>query len=464
MSNVVEIQQAVKKETIKKEKLTSGDIETHMRHFLNKDRNVNMTGDDENRSKKLSSLLGIGFDRDFRSYKTSIASKSGRILFEIKNNTAYEISVEEMAQILSSYLYDLPRHLNCYRLDYERCVKIIKTWAISHNDVRDLPNIYGYKSDKDLVRCRLDYDKVDMFDSNLLDILCPQYAEFRTRWSAPEDTDAFLGSILDLKSDRKQILWCYGESNGGKSQIENLVKKLVGENNVKTITPKGLKDNFCGVIFSRSRVVIINEADAKFIGSEDFKAITGDDEMMVREIYQQPNWLKLNCKIICLSNNKPIVPDDPAFKNRMIINKIDEIPFEKRKSKHEVMENWTKEVPSIAGYVTKSYQDMCPGHKTIPHDIKTHLQPIIDEANADYLNFCEKYFEIGDEKNDWVETLKVNKMVEALRWNRKDYSIIKSILTNKMRLVCERAPGKSRPHAYKGIKLTPAGRNLLNLV
>ncbi|MDN3436502.1 phage/plasmid primase, P4 family [Planococcus sp. APC 3900] len=117
-----------------------------------------------------------------------------------------------------------------------------------------------------------------------------------------------------------------GSGSNGKSVLADVIRHLIGPENVSSVSLSGLNSKF-GMQDLPGKLVNIsteNELDKKF-NTQNFKALTGDDAVNVEKKYQDSYNTKLFAKIIILLN-RMIESNDHSegYYRRLVI-----IPFNK---------------------------------------------------------------------------------------------------------------------------------------
>lgn len=262
----------------------------------------------------------IPFKGDFYFWKPAIGEP--QILeYDLEQRIMRQCSVDEMKGKLAIQVMSLPQHL---RLSFRQCKDVVERWKYSNSRKRlkDWPSPVGFKSQQGFFFSRLSFDPADQ--AILSDF--PIIAEMLSRMSHPDRFCQMLGSAFDPVSSRKQVLWLYGDGNSGKSfLLNNVVSQLLGGDvGTATFSGEALSGSHWKEPLLGKSLLVVNEAASKFLRTESFKSLTGDDIHMIN-----PKGLKmfqgqLQCRVFFSSNEQPEIPNDQAIKNRLIVCKMTE--------------------------------------------------------------------------------------------------------------------------------------------
>lgn len=169
---------------------------------------------------------------------------------------------------------------------------------------------------------------------------CPaEFAEMMTRVADDEARSLilFMGSLLDLTCPRTQYLHLHGEGNDGKSTILELLGKVFGQHFCAVMRATSFADSHSTSILERARLVIFHdENNARFMSSGHFKALTGDDIATINPKNQALRTVRLRCRVLVASNNRPELNGSVADTRRCLPVHLksfaggEDIPFVRR--------------------------------------------------------------------------------------------------------------------------------------
>jgi hypothetical protein len=130
----------------------------------------------------------------------------------------------------------------------------------------------------------------------------PIYAELFRAW---------IYSIYVGKNYGRQLLWINGKGKSGKTTIINTIGEhlsLVNDSIVK-VMPKFLNtDKYTLSQFTDIRLTTIGDCiDSALIKREEIKNLTGNDEVVIRNMFQSERRAKVYSKILVSSNRRPFI-------------------------------------------------------------------------------------------------------------------------------------------------------------
>jgi hypothetical protein len=321
------------------------------------------------------------------------ATGGAPIILKVENNTASLVQPDYAAGFLREYVAILGADLHELNVPFDICQKVIKSWSHVARDLVNLPKTVAFKSDPALCMTRLPFDPIHIPDEKTLAAHAPFFAEMLSRTT---NADAFcmrVGSMFDPDADRKQSIWFSGPPDCGKSEFSWLVTELAGKG-YGLLSNADLKTVYWKAQLVGKRVGIVHEATTKFIRSDEFKSITGDDEHSINQKNQPIFHASLPVLMFFFSNQPPEIPHDDALMTRIIDCRISSIPPDAVLPKSQVRAKIIEELPYIAGYCLARYAVISSGDR-IPAATDS-LHETIEDFESDYLDFLEHHF-IEDE-------------------------------------------------------------------
>ncbi len=312
------------------------------------------------------------------------------ILLLVEKNTARLISEQEAAGLLRDFAKHLSGALKDYNVVFWRCVGMVRAWTFQERHLSELPKAVAFKSDPELCMTRLPFDPTPVSSLPELATAAPVFSALLARVSNSDALCMRLGSLFDPSADRKQAVWMSGPQDSGKSDVAWLVEVLSG-NSYGVLSNTELQTPFWKSQLVGKRVGVVNEAATRFIRSDEFKAITGDDEHAINQKNQPIYNAKLLVLLFFFSNSPPEIPHDDALMLRIIDCRITAIPPEKQLQRHLIRASLTEELPHIAGYCLQLYRSLGDSGRRIPCE-RGDLTDTVDRYEATYIDFIESHF------------------------------------------------------------------------
>lgn len=382
-------------------------------------------------SGKLSARLkqeAPPFPHKFRVVRPE--SGGAPIILKIEDNTARLVTPEYAAGYLREYLSYLGGTLSELNQTYSMCLGVVRSWSHQSVDLSELPKSVGFKSDPALCMTRLAFDPVEVTDLDSLKLHAPLFSEMLGRM---ENSDAFcmrVGSMFDPDADRKQAVWMSGPRDCGKSEFAWLLMELSGKG-YGLLSNADFKTDYWKAQLVGKRVGLVQEAAAKFIRTDEFKSITGDDIHSINQKNQPIFHAQLPVLLFFFSNNPPEIPHDDALMARIIDCRIKAISPDAMLPKAVVRAKIIEELPYIAGYSLSRYRTISSGDR-IPNCIDT-LTETIARYEAEYIDFLDKHF-IEDESGHVLRSKFKELMVMEGIKTSIDQSICKRVLLSRFRV------------------------------
>lgn len=304
-----------------------------------------------------------------------------------------------------------------YCFDVRRAQDCMKYWLHTTDPIKE-PPIVRMKSDDGLCFHRLPFDPVPYaFGKH------PRFDEFLSRVSNKDALIDWIGSLFQLKSDRQQYVWLYGEGNNGKGAFIRFLEKCFGPSYAATETPtKG--DKFWNYHLLGKRLIGFPDCgDSNFPTSQKFKMLSGDDQVPMEAKGKQVFSAHINCKFIFASNDKPSVTSQVADRRRAIFCEVGPIPGAVY-SKYE-NELW-KEARFVIGTCVEEYKRKYPENGPIEVD-KEQIENVIEETEMDmerffFLNFIRDERECDAERDRaWFGGHDLSDLMETTSISKKQF-------------------------------------------
>ena len=222
----------------------------------------------------------------------------------------------------------------------------------------------------------------------------------------------FLGYTFKLKNDHKNYLLLKGVKNSGKSTINDILQKIIGNDNICSVRPKDLESAEKSYGLKGSLLNLVPELSANEVITDDIKKITsgGRDAITVRRRFEQEETIIPACKTIITTNYDIKFKDDASgrievrtllidFKKSVPLNKINKnIVNEILADEKNAIINWC--IEGLKRLEERGYFDKTLDNKVI----------IFNKRKNDNLTF--KYLVEKIEKYKDLEYVKFNDFKE----------------------------------------------------
>lgn len=207
-------------------------------------------------------------------------------------------------------------------------------------------------------------------------------SEFDAYVSALEE---FLGYLLMTKAPYKKALLCYGESNTGKTVLENVMIALVGERNICHIAIDKMGDSRAIAPIKGKALNVVGELKFDAILSDSgFKRLVSTGEPVeIDRKYKDPEIYRPFCKHAIFTNSLPVVHDHShgVFNRLLLIEFPNVIPPERQDP--ELSHKLEAEIDGIALRALQGLSRLIAnnGQFTIPNTLAAHLKDYQEESN-----------------------------------------------------------------------------------
>lgn len=354
-----------------------------------------------------------------------------------------------------------------YNMTMSRYLSTIKKWSSTRIHYDALPKKVGFASDEQLVMHRLPFDHVPLAEfqgANCDDVLAKRAPLFQEILSRMENAYAFcarIGSIFDEDADRKQAVWVWGEADGGKSVLQWLLTEFVGgiTGAYGSLDMDALNTPFWKAQLVGKRIGVVQEAGSKFLRSDAFKSITGDDIHAINQKNVRIYNTALPVLLFFFSNEAPNIPQDDALKARIIPCRIKSLGPDKRMPFAELKARLRAEFPYIAAYCLECYR-MNPAGARIKHD-EGALENIAGAFEAEFTDFIEYHYVVS--KKDSITRKEFQDDCKKEDYNNFCQKRIKEILIAQYGVTetRQRTNEDRRVWVLKGIRLRKKDEALL---
>lgn len=236
-----------------------------------------------------------------------------------------------------------------------------------------------------------------IFDKNAK---CPLWEKtlseiFMEKTWKTECLQEFMGYSLKAENTQQATLLNVGEGANGKSLIFKIFRKILGEQNVSSITIDNLNNRhyLAGLFGKLANLSIESESGGK-VNEANIKSIISGDAITVDEKYEKAFTFEPFCKLIFSMNELPYIDDKTeAFYRRLLI-----IPYERQFSVKEQNRNLYKELlPEVSGIFNWMIEGLKRLEQRGTFEINEEMANIINDfkkENSPIITFIEDNLEI----------------------------------------------------------------------
>ena len=193
---------------------------------------------------------------------------------------------------------------------------------------------------------------------------CPRWTQFLDEVLPSKDLQRMLQQMMGLfliPDTSYQRFWVLlGPAGTGKSTVAHILGKLLGDDNVSSVSLDQMRESFTLITLLGKLANISGEIETQEIraGERIIKGITGEDQMALNEKYKPIIHATLTARLLFTCNQLPLFKDyGGSIGRRLVIIPMDEvIPTAKRDSGL-----WSKlegELPGIFNWALAGLRDL----------------------------------------------------------------------------------------------------------
>ncbi len=333
-----------------------------------------------------------------------------------QDQTCVRMSIDFFAGVVKRELTELStrKGFATYWSDPIRAKRLAENWLASRPTGDTMPKSVAFSDDPEPSFHRIKFKKPGK--SPDLE-QAPTWASFGVRMGENwEPFCAWVWSILEQDSDRKQAVYIFGPTDCGKSRISEALSRLVG----KDCPGKGA---FCVMnseyLESRwgvagllgKRLCVIDEAKHGFLAGNTFKTITGSRELVAEEKGKKETHITIDAKFLLTSNESPNIPSRQELKERLIVCKLknhglrrDQLIPESKLD--EILE---REMPAFLAFCRQCYEPFEGGIRI--ECGYTELDNAIHEHEQKYQDAWEDLY-VSDQ-DSWIASEDIRKRLQG---------------------------------------------------
>jgi len=227
----------------------------------------------------------------------------------------------------------------------------------------------------------------------------PIFTSFLRRMENAEPLCQVIGASLAGKPIRKQAPLIFGEPGCGKSMFLEILKVLFGPGWVDFNA--NWKSNYATADLENKTGWGFDEADPKFINSDEFKRITGSQTVGMQRPYVglYQGSLLGNFYMTCNTDRLHVFNNSAITKERLLTCKIrGVIPEGDRESPEKMLDRITGELAAIHGYCLDVFEAL--GNQ-IEKDM-TSIMGVVEETEEEMCDIFETFFVLDPTAQDQI--------------------------------------------------------------
>jgi hypothetical protein len=268
-----------------------------------------------------------------------------RYVTEEKDEVAPQYGPEVLCRALAECPRVQPQHQEWVAKQWLRCVE----------PIAEDPIDVGIPGDNRPALCRIRIP---------LDIErpTPAWDEFVNRLSDPEFFLGYIGSVLDVNSRSRQLLYIQGEGEDGKSTALTVLSRLLGRV-VTTLDSLNINQFTASFIYGHRLVVISENRNPRLFMTAVVRQATSGDLTQIERKGAQAFSAVMRCKLIACGNDDPEITSGHADKSRLVLLRVSPPTTRDDPSWEPRLE---AEGPAFLARCWQAYRRLSPHHGKIP--------------------------------------------------------------------------------------------------
>ena len=190
-----------------------------------------------------------------------------------------------------------------------------------------------------------------------------------------------------------------GEGRNGKSTLNDVIRHIVGEKNVSSVTMKKLSDPTMFQLTSNALVNLADESSVDSIAdSEVLKSAVSGGDVMVKKLYVQPFTVKNKAKFIFNCNSMPYSKDTSEGLYRRLVMISFDAEFDEKHGNVDVfiLEKLLKELPGILNFAIGGYRRLKKEKRFTEPDSAIENMEIFKDAQNDVEDWFDERIILGE--------------------------------------------------------------------
>lgn len=239
-----------------------------------------------------------------------------------------------------------------------------------------------------------------------------------------------LFSYLLLPNRKTHLIYALvGLPRSGKTTIKNLIREILGESRYMETSPDSLRDDYgLSRLTTETRLLIINEFNASELSRRNgynspsgkiinsLKIISGRDEVIIREMRENPVSIKTDCLPLILSNELPTI-SDRAFQNRLQVIKFDRMfADEAQQDTGQFFKGLLSDLPYVFAWAASRCENFSFRSTGIGNRDKDEITQIMDLHGG----FFRKYLKA--DPSGWVSKKELRHFFGCYYYKRRGYA------------------------------------------
>lgn len=257
-----------------------------------------------------------------------------------------------------------------------------------------------------------------------------------------------------------------GDGKNGKSTFNDILKELVGHNNIASTSLTSMAANPFSLATLQGKLVNVSEEEPVSCFKETgvFKNITGNNLVQAQQKFKNPFQMVNKAKVIITYNEMPYIADtSTGMKRRLMIVPFDlDLEYGAKKADINLVKKMKAELSGIANRALEGYERLeARGEFTHSSIIDDEVREVMEDNNPFYA-WYDECIDSTDNDNDFISIQDIyNNYIEFMEDNNRAR---KPLGKTKLSLMLKRKGFKKEirkingktPRGFSGIKLVGA--------
>lgn len=326
-------------------------------------------------------------------------------------------------------------------LDAVEAKRHAENYILYTNTIKEEPRTVAFLNEDCLAYHKLDFD--------LVEGECPIFDELVGRSTNKKALMAFIWSLFVTDSDRQQYIWLCGGGGNGKTSLQRLLERLLGNACIEKRVGSVHNNRFFTHSLIGKRLAVFSDTNsATVVRTETVKEITGGGRIEVEPKGKSPFTIKPDVKLIFISNNDPDISSKNADLRRLIMCKIDALPKGVKQDPFYIDKLWNER--SAILYKCKAiYEELDVGIGSIPHETILSKE-VAEDSEVEFESVFEECLQLDEDSHltnvqlhdtikHAIKSAKGMKKADFIAWIDRTYGIKRKrkIINSKQKTIYE---------------------------
>lgn len=258
------------------------------------------------------------------------------------------------------------------------------------------------------------------------DAQCPNFVNTLNQWfpNSPKDIDTIqkmIGYLLTTRTELQKIFMLAGVPRSGKSTLTKVIKALIGKRNATSTSLVQLSGDYGMAGWIGKQLAVVNDAHSGSGVSQErvldiLKGVSGEDEMSINRKYKDAVDVRLQCRIVIVTNHAHEFHDPSGAMARRMVTVYFGRSFVGQED-HTLEEKLMNELPGIAIWALEGLKTLNGNGGAFDiSEAGKDFQSDMEELSAPVKTFASQMLTFGTE-----ETIEYDMAFETFgKWSHEE--------------------------------------------